>query len=157
MSERMVLYLGQNLDWVELNGMPRFIDDRVYALGTMPSKERFPRDKDQDVLVWSQRENKRFLFLGILRRARIEKEERVLRYDCFERLARPVLIYDELGKEGVVDHTTELQDGQRLLQRLLVHPRDRVPRGDGAFRATGFGVTPRSETTMALEEGFAPS
>lgn len=112
MSERMVLYLGQNLDWVELNGMPRFIHERVYNLATMPSKDRFPRDTPQDVLVWSQRENKRFLFLGVLRGARLGTDEHVLRCDSFERLTRPVLIYDELGEGGVVNHTTELQDGK---------------------------------------------
>jgi hypothetical protein len=103
MSERMVLDLGQNLDWVELNGMPRFIDERAYKLASMPSKERLPRGAEHDVLVWSQRENKRFLFLGILRAARVDDDECVLRYDSFERLLRPVLLSDELGKEGVVD------------------------------------------------------
>lgn len=90
--ERMVINLRQNLDWVELNGMPRFVDEKAYPLSTCPSRRRF-RDGD-DVLVWSHRSDKRFLYLGILRHAEVDRSSLQLRFHRFERFLRPVLICD---------------------------------------------------------------
>ncbi len=89
MTERMVIYLGENLDFVETEGLPKFIDERAYKLSMLPSEERFTRG---DVLVWSQRSNDRFVYLGLLEDAFVDREARVLRFTCFRRLARPVVI-----------------------------------------------------------------
>lgn len=53
--ERMVVYLRQNLEWLELNGLPRFVDEKAYPLSTCPARHRF--QEGDDVLVWSQRSN----------------------------------------------------------------------------------------------------
>jgi hypothetical protein len=91
--ERMVVYLRQNLDWMELNGMPKFVDERIYPLSSRPARHRF-RDGD-DVLVWSQRSNTRFLYVGILRKADVDRTNLLLRFHRFERFLRPVLICDD--------------------------------------------------------------
>lgn len=94
MSERMVLYLGENLDWVELHGMPRLLDEGRFTFrGASPSRTRFRRDEPQDVLVWSERENRRFVYVAVLIGAYIARsDEKVLRWHDYKRLDRPVRI-----------------------------------------------------------------
>ena len=85
----MVVYLGKNLDFVETEGSPRFTDEREYKLGKLPSEARF---KGGDVLVWSQRGNERFVYMGVLKDASVDRDAGVLRFTRFRRLARPMLI-----------------------------------------------------------------
>jgi hypothetical protein len=103
MSERVVVYLNENLDYVELNGMPAWVDTSRYDLGSasMPARSRFM--PGQDGLVYSQRNNERFVYVGVLRNVHIDREGRALTFERFERFARPVLI-----EQGDESHTREV-------------------------------------------------
>ena len=108
MSERMVVYLGENLDWIELNGMPAFIGSGTLSLDAFP--RRFT--DGQGVLVWSQRANDRFVYLGQLHGARVRRhgENRVaLDFSEFERFARPVLICE--GENDLRDRFYDASKG----------------------------------------------
>ena len=91
MTERMVLYLGENLDWIEQHGIPEFVSSRYYVLGKLPAKERFVSG---DVLVWSQRSNTRYIYLGELKNVQVDRLKRQLQFTKFERFDRPVVIRD---------------------------------------------------------------
>lgn len=90
-KERVVVYLRVNLDSVEISGMPKWTETGFYALDVLPSKERWV--DGLDVLVWSGRENKRFIYVGLLRNTRLVAGG--ISFERFERLKRPVVIWDE--------------------------------------------------------------
>lgn len=93
MAEKLTVNLGPNLDWLEVHGLPRWIDDLEYRFSTnLPAAERFDAG---DVLVWAQRNNQRFVYVGKLVHARVARADGVLRFDRFERFRRPVVICDE--------------------------------------------------------------
>lgn len=104
MTERITLNLRRNLDYVETNGMPRWTQDGLYPVDPLPSKERFT--PGQDALVWAQRGNERFVYVGLVRNVRIEGQ--ALRFDKFERLPRPVVLVDD-----GVDNTEAFYDGTK--------------------------------------------
>lgn len=86
----MIVPLGKPLDWVELNGMPRFTQGHKYRL----EPENLPKDfTGGDVLVYSHRSDVRFVYLGRMVNARLDGS--VLHFERFERFERPVLICDE--------------------------------------------------------------
>ncbi len=91
MAERLTLNLRRNLDYVETNGMPRWTQDGLYPVDSLPSTERFTPGRD--ALVWTERGNERFVYVGLVRNLRIEGQ--ALRFDKFELLARPVVLVDD--------------------------------------------------------------
>lgn len=108
MAERMVVMLRENLDWVELHGMPRWTDDGAYPLDKRPKEDRFPGG---DVLVWSDRDSKRYVYVGKLINARVEGTtggSLTLRFDKFERFQRPVVVLD-----GAEDNTAAFYEREK--------------------------------------------
>ena len=104
MTERLTVNLRRNLDYLETEGFPRWTDDSLYPLDVLPADDRFV--SGQDVLVWSQRGNERFVYVGLLRNVR--REVGGLRFDKFERLRRPVVLVD-----GEVNNTPAYYDGTK--------------------------------------------
>ncbi len=104
MTERLSVNLRRNLDYVETEGFPHWTDAGFYPLEVLPAEDRFI--SGQDVLVWSQRGNERFVYVGLLRNVR--RDVGGLRFDKFERLERPVVLVD-----GDVNNTPAYYDGTK--------------------------------------------
>jgi len=110
MSERAVLYLHANLEYVELEGMPAWVDDSTYKLTSpiLPSESRFV--DGQEALVYSQRGNSRFIYVGVLHNVRLDRENSAIRFERFERFLRPVLIEDGGDRRSGVYDSAGFQD-----------------------------------------------
>lgn len=104
MTERLTVNLRRNLDYVETEGFPHWTDAGFFPLEVLPAEDRFI--SGQDVLVWSQRGNERFVYVGLLRNVR--RDVGGLRFDKFERLERPVVLVD-----GDVNNTPAYYDGTK--------------------------------------------
>lgn len=83
---------------------PRWTDEGFYPLDVLPAEDRFV--PGQDALIWSQRGNERFAYVGLLRNVRCDVGG--LRFDKFERLRRPVVLVD-----GEVNNTPAYYDGTK--------------------------------------------
>lgn len=93
MREHVVLHLRENLDCVKRNGMPPWVDKRQYSVRLpMPSDKRFI--PGLPALVYAQRSNRQFMFVGLVRNLCLDRKHQCFTFDSFERFERPVLIED---------------------------------------------------------------
>lgn len=93
----LLLYAGENLESLENRQVPAIFDQKSLVF-----KKHLPANAlPGDTLVYSQSGNKRFVYVGLLKDSKVERETRTLTFSHFEPFEVNVVAFDEdLGITG---------------------------------------------------------
>jgi hypothetical protein len=91
MAQQMILCAGPMRD-LQPGHTPRFASARVVELGDFLPRQLVD---GSDVLVYTQRANRLFAYLGTLRAVSLDEAARCLRFESYEPFSAPVVASDE--------------------------------------------------------------